>query len=88
MMCGGDGIFSQPCVFDSWPFRVLSNIIIILTGIADIMGRRFGIHKVPYNKQKSWVGSISMFVVGFLISIGYVQMLVSDLCWFVSYNLI
>ncbi|KAK1409660.1 hypothetical protein QVD17_36189 [Tagetes erecta] len=39
-------------------------------GIADIMGRRFGTHKVPYNKHKSWVGSISMFVVGFLISIG------------------
>ncbi|KAJ0470342.1 putative phytol kinase [Helianthus annuus] len=39
-------------------------------GIADIMGRRFGIHKIPYNKHKSWVGSISMFIAGFLISIG------------------
>ncbi|KAD2086988.1 hypothetical protein R6Q59_008757 [Mikania micrantha] len=39
-------------------------------GIADIMGRRFGTHKIPYNKHKSWVGSISMFIVGFLISIG------------------
>ncbi|KAL8193139.1 hypothetical protein R6Q57_027043 [Mikania cordata] len=39
-------------------------------GIADIMGRRFGIHKIPYNKHKSWVGSISMFIVGFLVSIG------------------
>ncbi|XP_076940098.1 putative phytol kinase 1, chloroplastic [Bidens hawaiensis] len=39
-------------------------------GIADIMGRRFGIHKLPYNKHKSWAGSISMFSVGFLISIG------------------
>nr|XP_043631877.1 phytol kinase 1, chloroplastic [Erigeron canadensis] len=39
-------------------------------GIADIMGRRFGTHKIPYNLQKSWCGSISMFIVGFLISIG------------------
>ncbi|KAI8008409.1 hypothetical protein LOK49_LG07G01394 [Camellia lanceoleosa] len=39
-------------------------------GIADIMGRRFGSVKIPYNKKKSWVGSISMFVFGFLISIG------------------
>ncbi|XP_076957341.1 phytol kinase 1, chloroplastic-like [Bidens hawaiensis] len=39
-------------------------------GIADIMGRRFGVHKIPYNKHKSWVGSMSMFIVGFLISIG------------------
>ncbi|KAF5948049.1 hypothetical protein HYC85_014006 [Camellia sinensis] len=39
-------------------------------GIADIMGRRFGSVKIPYNKKKSWVGSISMFIFGFLISIG------------------
>lgn len=39
-------------------------------GIADIMGRRFGRVKIPYNEQKSWAGSISMFVFGFLTSIG------------------
>ncbi|KAH9327163.1 hypothetical protein KI387_007341, partial [Taxus chinensis] len=39
-------------------------------GIADIMGRRFGGLKLPYNHEKSWAGSISMFVFGFLISLG------------------
>ncbi|KDP45055.1 hypothetical protein JCGZ_01555 [Jatropha curcas] len=39
-------------------------------GVADIMGRRFGSMKLPYNQQKSWVGSISMFISGFLISMG------------------
>ncbi|XWS66261.1 hypothetical protein CRYUN_Cryun05aG0184300 [Craigia yunnanensis] len=39
-------------------------------GVADIMGRKFGSSKIPYNKMKSWVGSISMFVFGFFISIG------------------
>lgn len=39
-------------------------------GIADIMGRRFGSLKLPYNQQKSWAGSLSMFVFGFLISTG------------------
>lgn len=39
-------------------------------GIADIIGRRFGSLKIPYNQQKSWAGSISMLVFGFLISIG------------------
>ncbi|GFS30138.1 phytol kinase 1 VTE5 [Actinidia rufa] len=39
-------------------------------GIADIMGRRFGAIKIPYNEKKSWAGSISMFVFGFLISMG------------------
>ncbi|XP_073293219.1 phytol kinase 1, chloroplastic [Primulina huaijiensis] len=38
-------------------------------GIADIMGRRFGTLKIPYNRQKSWAGSISMFLFGFLVSI-------------------
>ncbi|KAK9124009.1 hypothetical protein Sjap_013611 [Stephania japonica] len=39
-------------------------------GFADIMGRRFGSIKIPYNQQKSLVGSLSMFLFGFLISIG------------------
>ncbi|XP_077220258.1 phytol kinase 1 VTE5 [Tasmannia lanceolata] len=39
-------------------------------GFADIMGRRFGTVKLPYNSQKSWVGSVSMFLFGFSISIG------------------
>ncbi|KAI6676586.1 hypothetical protein NL676_037382 [Syzygium grande] len=39
-------------------------------GIADIIGRRFGSQKLPYNQQKSWAGSISMFICGFVISIG------------------
>ncbi|KAG6389786.1 hypothetical protein SASPL_151260 [Salvia splendens] len=38
-------------------------------GIADIMGRRFGSTKLPYNPHKSWAGSISMFLFGFLVSI-------------------
>ncbi|KAL7109651.1 hypothetical protein ACP275_06G187400 [Erythranthe tilingii] len=39
-------------------------------GIADIMGRRFGSVKIPYNPEKSLAGSISMFLFGFLVSIG------------------
>ncbi|XP_044460469.1 probable phytol kinase 1, chloroplastic [Mangifera indica] len=39
-------------------------------GVADIMGRKFGSVKILYNKKKSWAGSISMFVFGFLASVG------------------
>ncbi|KAF3434122.1 hypothetical protein FNV43_RR25225 [Rhamnella rubrinervis] len=39
-------------------------------GVADIMGRNFGSTKIPYNPSKSWAGSISMFVFGFLVSVG------------------
>eukprot|EP00257_Ricinus_communis_P028108 XP_025015522.1 phytol kinase 1, chloroplastic isoform X2 [Ricinus communis] len=53
-------------------------------GVADIMGRRFGSAKLPHNHQKSWAGSISMFISGFLISIGYVLVwtfIVTSLNW-------
>lgn len=35
-------------------------------GLADIFGRRFGTMKLPWNKQKSWVGSICMFIGGWI----------------------
>lgn len=42
----------------------------LFIGVADIMGRKFGSIKIPYNQKKSWAGSISMFLFGFVISIG------------------
>ncbi|XP_030546066.2 probable phytol kinase 1, chloroplastic [Rhodamnia argentea] len=39
-------------------------------GIADIIGRRFGSQKLPYNRKKSWAGSVSMFICGCVISMG------------------
>lgn len=36
-------------------------------GLADIFGRRFGITKIPWNKQKTCLGSVSMFLGGFLL---------------------
>lgn len=33
-------------------------------GMADILGRRYGTSKLPWNKHKSWVGSICMFFGG------------------------
>ncbi|KAG4395263.1 hypothetical protein GLYMA_20G190100v4 [Glycine max] len=39
-------------------------------GIADIIGRRYGSLKIPYNQHKSLAGSMSMLVFGFLVSIG------------------
>ncbi|XP_076909677.1 putative phytol kinase 3, chloroplastic [Bidens hawaiensis] len=40
-------------------------------GIADIIGRRFGKKKIPYNKDKSFAGSIAMATTGFIASVGY-----------------
>ncbi|XP_042014696.1 probable phytol kinase 3, chloroplastic isoform X2 [Salvia splendens] len=41
-------------------------------GMADIVGRRFGGQKLPYNKNKSINGSIAMASAGFLASLGLV----------------
>jgi phytol kinase len=37
-------------------------------GVADIVGRRFGASKLPYNPGKSWAGSLAMFLFGSLVS--------------------
>lgn len=38
--------------------------------MADIVGRRFGKKKIPYNKDKSFAGSIAMAASGFIVSLG------------------
>ncbi|GKA45805.1 probable phytol kinase 3, chloroplastic [Tanacetum coccineum] len=40
-------------------------------GCADIIGRRFGKKKIPYNNDKSFAGSIAMASAGFIASIGF-----------------
>jgi phytol kinase len=37
-------------------------------GIADIVGRRIPSPKLPWSREKSWVGSASVFVGGFILS--------------------
>lgn len=39
-------------------------------GFADIVGRKYGTQKLPYNKSKSVVGSIAFFVMASLASMG------------------
>lgn len=40
-------------------------------GFADLIGRRLGSAKLPHNRNKSYAGSFSMLILGFLFSIGY-----------------
>ncbi|KAL3721891.1 hypothetical protein ACJRO7_034264 [Eucalyptus globulus] len=42
-------------------------------GFADIIGRQFGQHKIPYNPNKSVAGSIAMASAGFLASLGFLS---------------
>lgn len=38
-------------------------------GLADILGRRWGKKRLPWNRGKSWAGSLGMFAGGWLFSI-------------------
>jgi phytol kinase len=38
-------------------------------GLADILGRRFGTGKLPWSRDKSWVGSFGMFLGGWLLAL-------------------
>ncbi|CAL4989927.1 unnamed protein product [Urochloa decumbens] len=40
-------------------------------GVADIVGRRLGQVKLPHNPEKSYAGSIAMFMAGFIASVLY-----------------
>ncbi|KAJ4840521.1 hypothetical protein Tsubulata_000464 [Turnera subulata] len=40
-------------------------------GMADVVGRRFGGQKLPYNRNKSIAGSVAMVLSGFLASVAY-----------------
>ncbi|CAF1698490.1 unnamed protein product [Brassica napus] len=40
-------------------------------GVADIVGRRLGTKKLPYNRNKTIAGSIGMAIAGFLASVAY-----------------
>jgi len=44
-------------------------------GLADIIGRRFGgENRLPFNRAKSWAGSIAMFVGGVVFTIGFTML--------------
>ncbi|TYJ41723.1 hypothetical protein E1A91_A03G040900v1 [Gossypium mustelinum] len=40
-------------------------------GLADVVGRRLGRKKLPYNRNKSVAGSVAMATADFLSSVGY-----------------
>jgi phytol kinase len=39
-------------------------------GLADVLGRRFGQARLPWNRRKSWVGSLGMFLGGWIFAAG------------------
>jgi len=38
-------------------------------GLAEVLGRRYGKSRLPWSKEKSWIGSFGMFLGGWLLAV-------------------
>jgi dolichol kinase len=43
-------------------------------GLADLVGRRWGKTKLPFNASKSWVGSLTFLLAGFAFACAFVAL--------------
>ena len=43
-------------------------------GLADVVGRRLGKHKLPFSSHKSWAGSTAMFLGSFGFALGFLAL--------------
>ncbi|CAI7863538.1 unnamed protein product [Closterium sp. NIES-54] len=64
-----------------WRSSPIGGIALVLMcagdGMADIVGRRVGSAKLPWNSRKSWAGSVAMLLCGSLFSIAFLYIFCS-----------
>ncbi|CAI7835520.1 unnamed protein product, partial [Closterium sp. NIES-53] len=64
-----------------WRSSPVGGIALVLMcagdGMADIVGRRVGSAKLPWNSRKSWAGSVAMLLCGSLFSIAFLYIFCS-----------
>ncbi len=46
-------------------------------GVADLVGRRWGRHPLPWSRQKTWEGSLAVFLGGWLLAAGVLAVYVA-----------
>jgi phytol kinase len=68
------GLVFVGCTICFWRTSPVGIVALMLMcggdGLADIVGRRFGTHKLPFNSEKSWAGSAAMFGGSFVFAWG------------------
>jgi phytol kinase len=56
-----------------WKYNPIGVIALMLLcggdGLAEVIGRRYGKIRLPWNKDKSWIGSFGMFLGGWLFAL-------------------
>jgi len=72
------GIVFVVCTVAFWRHSPVGILALLLMcggdGLADVIGRRWGAAKLPFNREKSWAGSAAMFVGGFLFGYGFLAL--------------
>ena len=55
------------------PIGVFALILLSIgDGLADLVGRRWGVNPLPFNKNKSWEGFIAMFISSFIFGLFFI----------------
>ncbi len=69
------GLVFVMCTLVFWRSSPIGILALMLMcggdGLADIVGRRLGKHKLPFNPNKSWAGSAAMLCGGFIFGFGF-----------------
>lgn len=72
------GLVFVACTIGFWRSSPVGILALMMMcggdGLADIVGRRWGIHKLPFNADKSWAGSAAMFLGSFLFAVSFLSL--------------
>jgi len=70
------GVVFVACTLLFWRHSPVGILALMLMcggdGLADVIGRRWGVAKLPFNPSKSWVGSAAMLAGSFVFGLGFV----------------
>jgi phytol kinase len=72
------GVMTVVCTLGFWRSSPVGIAALMMMcggdGLADIVGRRWGLRKLPFSTHKSWVGSTAMLVGSFSLALLYVAL--------------
>lgn len=70
------GVIFVACTLVFWRTSPVGSVALMLLcggdGLADIVGRRLGHRKLPFNRRKSWAGSLAFALGGFVLALAFV----------------
>lgn len=72
------GLVFVVCTIGFWRTSPVGMLALMMMcggdGLADIVGRRLGVHKLPFSPEKSWAGSAAMFAGSFLFAFSFLSL--------------